>query len=164
MVAPGPEPVSPLLQGQRPGLFESARGATAEEAVEEMPMPEMDALEAEFQNFPELDRSMLLKPGRLVTASQKRVEIRKARSKAEADPAVQEARAAAEASETYEGWRAYMTQYYQLLAKRMRAVAPKLRPEIDRMEINSIQSVIALPGNDQGTLDSRQTPQAAPEE
>lgn len=116
-------------------------------------------IEAQFEDFPEMDEEELLKPGRLVTAAQKRIELRKARSKAETDEAVLAAREAARESPTFAGRRLFMTEYYQLLCARMRKLEPELRPQIDRLEVDSIQALDDLPGDPNDTLDAYITPE-----
>jgi len=137
-----------------PSLFDiEPAGEPPPEASEEPP-----DIEAQFQDFPRIEEEELLKPGRLVTKAQKRVELRKVRSKAETEEAVLAAREAARESPTFEGRRLYMTEYYQLLCNRMRELAPKLRPEIDRIEVDSIEALNDLPGDPNDTLDAYMTP------
>jgi len=151
-VAPGP--TSPLLQPNPPSLIEQTpTDVPPPEATETLP-----DIEGQFENFPELNEEDLLKPGRLVTAAQKRVKLRKARSKAETDAEVLAAWDAAQEAETYAGRREWMTAYYQRLCQRMRRISPSLRPEIDRLEIDSIDALQDLPGDPDDTLDAYVTP------
>ncbi len=144
-------PPSPLLQPSRPPLFEppSSEPLPPPEAGE--PIPD---IEAQFENFPVLDEKELLSPGRLVTAAQRRVQLRKARSVAESDAGVQAARFNAAESLTFAGRREWLTEYYRLLAARMRKQSPTLRPEIDRLEIDSIKALNDLPTDPNDTLDA----------
>lgn len=151
-VAPGP--TSPLLQPDPPSLIEQTPSDTPPPEASETP-PD---IEAQFQDFPELNEEDLLKPGRLVTAAQKRVQMRKARSRAETDEEVRAAWLAAQESPTYAGRREWMTAYYQRLCNRMRRISPSLRPEIDRLEIDSIEALQDLPGDPDDTLDAYVTP------